>query len=312
MRRLILGQYKKNRFQSTKRFCTNMDPRGAVGVSKTLSPASSSASSASDAIPKITPNTIKASQLPLASLESLHRKFFQVTKEKDSMSIEEFAEMFPLVDVVSKPWLRRFFRSFDSNNNGRIDMHELACGMGALWRAAQTQMRVPAAVRSHEPGQVRLVWPERPRTALIVKKWRDSDVTQMARHAGVYLQQRGVVVKVEERVRDDDLPEFEALSEDQLSGDVASEIDFVLCLGGDGTLLHLSSLLTGNGENAVPPVVSFGLGSLGFLTPFDIRDIEHCLDRLLDTENQELFCSIRTFRVRLREHIKFILLHEEE
>jgi NAD+ kinase len=134
----------------------------------------------------------------------------------------------------------------------------------------------------------------------------------MARHAGVYLQQRGVVVKVEERVRDDDLPEFEALSEDQLSGDVASEIDFVLCLGGDGTLLHLSSLLTGNGENAVPPVVSFGLGSLGFLTPFDIRDIEHCLDRLLDTENQELFCSIRTFRVRLREHIKFILLHEED
>ena len=187
------------------------------------------------------------------------------------------------------------FRSFDSNNNGRIDMHELACGMGALWRSAQTQMRVPAAVRSHEPGQVRLVWPERPRTALIVKKWRDSDVTQMARHAGAYLQQRGVVVKVEERVRDDDLPEFDAMSEEQLSGEVASEIDFVLCLGGDGTLLHLSSLLTGNGENAVPPVVSFGLGSLGFLTPFDIRDLEHCLDRLLDTDSQELFCSIRTY-----------------
>ena len=229
----------------------------------------------------------------MASLESLRKRFFEITNGRDSMTIEQFAEMFPLVDVVSKAWLRRFFRSFDSNLNGRIDMHELACGMGALWRAAQTQMRVPAAVRSHEPGQVRLVWPERPRTALIVKKWRDTNVTQMARHAGVYLKQRGVVVKVEQRVRDDDLPEFDAMSEEQLSGDVASEIDFVLCLGGDGTLLHLSSLLTGNGENAVPPVVSFGLGSLGFLTPFDIRDLEHCLDRLLANENTDLYCSIR-------------------
>ena len=39
-------------------------------------------------------------------------------------------------------------------------------------------------------------------------------------------------------------------------------VDFVVCLGGDGVILHASNLFS----NSVPPVVSFNLGSLGFLT----------------------------------------------
>jgi NAD+ kinase len=39
-------------------------------------------------------------------------------------------------------------------------------------------------------------------------------------------------------------------------------IDFVVCLGGDGVLLHTAQLF---GEN-VPPIISFHLGSLGFLS----------------------------------------------
>jgi hypothetical protein len=45
-------------------------------------------------------------------------------------------------------------------------------------------------------------------------------------------------------------------------------------LGGDGTLLHLADLFSGDGEEGLarpPPVVSFGMGTLGFLTPFDGR-----------------------------------------
>lgn len=44
--------------------------------------------------------------------------------------------------------------------------------------------------------------------------------------------------------------------------DLHERIDFVACLGGDGVILHASNLFRG----AVPPVVSFNLGSLGFLT----------------------------------------------
>lgn len=38
------------------------------------------------------------------------------------------------------------------------------------------------------------------------------------------------------------------------------------CLGGDGVILHASNLFRG----AVPPVVSFNLGSLGFLTSHSV------------------------------------------
>lgn len=42
-------------------------------------------------------------------------------------------------------------------------------------------------------------------------------------------------------------------------------IDLVITLGGDGTILHASSLFK---KGAVPPVLSFSMGTLGFLLPF--------------------------------------------
>ena len=48
-------------------------------------------------------------------------------------------------------------------------------------------------------------------------------------------------------------------------GDGATPIDLVLTLGGDGTILHASSLFK---TGAVPPVLSFSMGTLGFLLPF--------------------------------------------
>ena len=42
-------------------------------------------------------------------------------------------------------------------------------------------------------------------------------------------------------------------------------IDLVITLGGDGTILHASSLFK---TGAVPPVLSFSMGTLGFLLPF--------------------------------------------
>jgi NAD+ kinase len=50
-------------------------------------------------------------------------------------------------------------------------------------------------------------------------------------------------------------------------------VDFVACLGGDGVILHASNLFRG----AVPPVVSFNLGSLGFLTSHYVSLIPHVL-----------------------------------
>lgn len=46
---------------------------------------------------------------------------------------------------------------------------------------------------------------------------------------------------------------------------LSSRIDFVVALGGDGTLLRVSGLFD---AGAVPPVLGLSGGSLGFLMPF--------------------------------------------
>ncbi|TQS32845.1 hypothetical protein Golomagni_06829 [Golovinomyces magnicellulatus] len=50
--------------------------------------------------------------------------------------------------------------------------------------------------------------------------------------------------------------------------------DFVITLGGDGTVLYASWLF----QRIVPPVLSFALGSLGFLTKFDFEEFRPTLD----------------------------------
>ncbi|KAJ5909113.1 kinase [Penicillium taxi] len=50
--------------------------------------------------------------------------------------------------------------------------------------------------------------------------------------------------------------------------------DFVITLGGDGTVLYTSWLF----QRIVPPVLSFSLGSLGFLTNFDFADYKKILE----------------------------------
>lgn len=49
--------------------------------------------------------------------------------------------------------------------------------------------------------------------------------------------------------------------------------DFAITLGGDGTVLYASWLF----QRIVPPVLSFALGSLGFLTKFDFGDFRKTL-----------------------------------
>ncbi|KAI1451377.1 ATP-NAD kinase [Annulohypoxylon moriforme] len=49
--------------------------------------------------------------------------------------------------------------------------------------------------------------------------------------------------------------------------------DFVITLGGDGTVLYASWLF----QRIVPPVLSFSLGSLGFLTKFEFGEYEEIL-----------------------------------
>nr|XP_019010361.1 NAD+ kinase [Kwoniella pini CBS 10737]OCF49142.1 NAD+ kinase [Kwoniella pini CBS 10737] len=54
--------------------------------------------------------------------------------------------------------------------------------------------------------------------------------------------------------------------------------DFVITLGGDGTVLFTSWLF----QRIVPPVLPFALGSLGFLTNFDYAQYKQTMDKVVD------------------------------
>ncbi|KAG9024147.1 NADH kinase pos5, partial [Serendipita sp. 407] len=54
-------------------------------------------------------------------------------------------------------------------------------------------------------------------------------------------------------------------------------IDLIVTLGGDGTILHASSLFK---TGPIPPVLSFSMGTLGFLLPFNIDTFPRALDEV--------------------------------
>lgn len=66
----------------------------------------------------------------------------------------------------------------------------------------------------------------------------------------------------------------------------AAQIDFTITLGGDGTVLHVNWLLQGV-SIALPPLVSFALGTLGFLTTFYFEEHVNLIERVLEAYKEE-------------------------
>lgn len=64
--------------------------------------------------------------------------------------------------------------------------------------------------------------------------------------------------------------------EDEVSN-LHSKVDLVITLGGDGTVLWAANIFKG----PVPPVVSFSMGSLGFMTPFQSDHYKERLETII-------------------------------
>ncbi|KAG9672647.1 ATP-NAD kinase, partial [Aureobasidium melanogenum] len=65
--------------------------------------------------------------------------------------------------------------------------------------------------------------------------------------------------------------------------------DLVITLGGDGTVLFTSWLF----QRIVPPVMSFSLGSLGFLTNFQFNQYKNQLDRIMGDAGMRVTMRMR-------------------
>lgn len=118
--------------------------------------------------------------------------------------------------------------------------------------------------------QVMLTWNQRPRSVLLLAKKGPELMPSLLKAAHHLITKERVRVVVEPHVQTEALANGLYLHSFASKEILHTEIDLVVCLGGDGLILHASTLF----ETAVPPVVSFNLGSLGFLTPFNFDDFE--------------------------------------
>ena len=100
------------------------------------------------------------------------------------------------------------------------------------------------------------------------------------------------------------LPFLETFAPQVEAASLHRRVDFVLCLGGDGVILHSSQLFAG----AAPPVVAFSLGSLGFLANHDFADYARDLTRLIRAaqDGEGVFITLR-MRLRVAEFLLLLI-----
>lgn len=133
-------------------------------------------------------------------------------------------------------------------------------------------------------------WQKDPKYVLIVKKPNDTCITNAMRDVGKWiLSKTSMKVFIEPSVLDE-FPEFTAFNEEDKLDDI---IDFVICLGGDGTVLYVNTLF----QNSMPPLLAFNMGSLGFLTPFDVNNYEEIINNVIESKytiskRSRLVCKI--------------------
>lgn len=146
--------------------------------------------------------------------------------------------------------------------------------------------------------QQMLMWKSSPKTVLLLKKLGQELMEQAKEAASFLYHQENMNVLVEPEVHDvfARIPGFGFVQTfySQDTSDLHERVDLIACLGGDGVILHASNLFRG----AVPPVVSFNLGSLGFLTSHAFEDFKQDLKRVIHG-NSTLEGVYITLRMRL-------------
>merc|ERR1719394_1286255 len=134
-------------------------------------------------------------------------------------------------------------------------------------------------VQAHSRGK--MIWESAPESILIIRKL-DLSTTQPFIQLAKWL------------INEKKMHVFCGTADSNLNICVLSKIDIIVCLGGDGTLLYASSLF----NDSVPPIMSFNLGSLGFLTPYNFDNFKSNMESLFHG-NMEVI-----MRSRLRANVR--------
>lgn len=147
------------------------------------------------------------------------------------------------------------------------------------------------------------------RNVMIITKARDNQLVHLTRELATWLMttprygsELGVNVYVDEKLRNSkrfgaaDLlqshPRFHHLLRywrPEMCRNTPEKFDLVLTLGGDGTVLFASTLF----QSIVPPILSFSLGSLGFLTNFEYDKFKEELNKVMGESGMRVSMRMR-------------------
>lgn len=147
------------------------------------------------------------------------------------------------------------------------------------------------------------------RNVMIVTKARDNQLVLLTRELAQWLLRTprygsdlGVNVYVDAKLRNSKRFNAQGLTEENprfqhmlkywtpdLCWSQPEKFDLVLTLGGDGTVLFTSWLF----QRIVPPVLSFSLGSLGFLTTFEYNRFKDHLSRVMGDDGMKINLRMR-------------------
>lgn len=171
---------------------------------------------------------------------------------------------------------RRYLHCSSVSQQRRLDdlPDKVSLRTGPLGRLSKVinpreSSKITTRVGSSFGGNHSLEWCEQPRNILMVKKRQDEKASRALSGAIKHIRSKypamNVIVEpdtIEQLGREDPEMILAGPREKHLLG---SKVDLAVTLGGDGTILHVSSLFD---QDAVPPVLSFSMGTLGFLLPY--------------------------------------------
>jgi NAD+ kinase len=137
-------------------------------------------------------------------------------------------------------------------------------------------------------------WPGPIGTVLVVKKWNDQASHDALLEVMSFLKNY-YNLKVLVDPNDPSLTGRKEFS--FFEKNVSPKPDLLVSLGGDGTILRAVSWL-----GSTPPVVAFALGSLGFLTPYSVKEYVDILTKIIkfaadsrpSADNDLLYCTLRS------------------
>jgi NAD+ kinase len=132
--------------------------------------------------------------------------------------------------------------------------------------------------------------PRMRRIGIIIKK-QDARVRDVVGVVVPWLQARGVEVVLDK----DSADQCRVPARIEPSEELVRQVDVVVVLGGDGTLLYAARLIGANGV----PILGVNLGSLGFLTEVKLDEMYSALERLLSGQyksEQRMLLNVEVVR----------------